>query len=140
MQSAITMFGLVPFWYFELLGQLSRGYQGYSLPAWIGVVGLVLGVAEGIRRREKRLLWFLISLLLTQAFAAASGLFRGQLDGPPLQWGLSIFMIAQIGLTVFLVMCFKGARLPAAGLGAFCLSYAWIASFLAAMSFADVWI
>ena len=49
-------------------------------------------------------------------------------------------VFTQIGLIVLLVMRFKGARLAASGLGAFGLSYAWFASFFAAMSFADVWI
>ena len=140
MAAAIWMIWAVPLWYFQVLGQLSRGYLGYSLPAWIGIAGLVLGMTIAVRKRETRLLWFLLSLLLTQVFVAASGLFRGQLDGAPLQWGLSAFMFAQIGLIVFLVMRFKGARLAASGLGAFGLSYAWFASFFAAMSFADVWI
>lgn len=112
----------------------------FSLPAWAGVLGLALGIALAVGKRERRLLWFLLPLLLTQLFLFAAGLFHGQLDGSFLQWTLGGFLLAQIALALLLILRLEGARLAASGLGAFVLSYAWTGQFIAAMSFSDVWL
>lgn len=124
----------------HLFGENPQGFIAFSLPAWIGVLGLVLGLVLAVSRRDKRLLWLLLPLLVTQVFLFAAGLLRDQVDGPILQWTLSGFLLAQIVLTVLLILRLKGARLPAAGLGVFGLSYAWTAQFIASMSFSGAWL
>lgn len=141
MNDAVDLFLQTPGWYLSAWGTLFQGDSLlFGLGTGAGAIGLLLGVALGIRRREARLLWFLLSPTLSQVYLVVAGLFRGQLSGGPLALVFGIFMAAQLVLLSVLLFRLCGARLPGAALSVFGISYALFAAFVAGMSFADDWL
>lgn len=141
MGNAVWLFLATPVWYFSALGTLFEpGSRIFGLVTLAGLLGLLLGTVLGIKRRQARLLWFLLSPLLSQVYVAFAGLLRGALAQGPSTLAFWAFMALQLALLSFLLFRFRGARLPGAALSLFGISYGLFAAFVAAMSFTDTWL
>jgi hypothetical protein len=139
MGNALWLFQALPEWYFSaVVHPLSAGLLS-AVPA-LGTVLLAVGLALGLVARKSRLLLFLIPFALSQFFVAAAGVLRGQLPGTSSTLPQLLFITVQIVLVGYLIYCVAGARGAAVALAAFSLSYAFFASFIAAMSFSNVWL
>ena len=119
---------LVPLMYFRLL---HTDYGLLSIVAWVGLLGLIGGVAMGLHRRRKSLLWFLIPTLLSHFYFVLhlvlhpylyGTLFLGSSDPLP-----PAFIIVELTILLALIIRLKGARMPAALLSVFCGAYTLIA-------------
>ncbi len=141
MGNAIWLFLATPVWYLSALATLLvPGDRIFGLVALVGLLGLVLGTVLGIKRRQAKLLWFLLSPLLSQVYVAFAGLLRGALASDPATLAFWIFMALQLAMLSFLLFRCRDARLPGAALSLFGISYALFAAFFAAMSFTDTWL
>ena len=141
MGNAIWLFLVTPVWYLSALATLLvPGDRIFGLVALVGLLGLFLGTVLGVKRRQAKLLWFLLSPLLSQVYVALAGLLRGALASDPATLAFWIFMALQLALLSFLLFRFRDARLPGAALSLFGISYALFAAFFAAMSFTDTWL
>ena len=139
MGNALWLFQALPEWYFSAAAHpLSAGLLS-AVPA-LGTVLFAVGLALGFIAREPRLLFFLIPFALSQFFVATAGVLRGQLPGTSTMLPQLLFIAVQIVLVTYLIYCVAGARRAAVALAAFSLTYAFFASFIAAMSFSNVWL
>jgi hypothetical protein len=139
MGNSIWLFLAVPPWYFSsILAPFSAGYLTI-VPA-LGTACFGLGVIFGAISRNARLLLFLLPLLLSELYVAYAGLMRGTMkgdEGGPL---LFSFIGIQLVLSAYLIYRVKGARISAALLFVFNITYALFAAFIAGMSFTDNWL
>jgi hypothetical protein len=139
MGNAIWLFFALPDWYFSsILAPFSAGVLS-MIPA-AGIVCLLIGGVWGAVKRRAGLLIFLLLPLLRQVLVAAAGYMRGDVDNDTSEVVLSVFFWSQVAIAAYFVFRLQGARLPAVLLGLFSLSYAVFASFVASMSFSDVWL
>lgn len=106
----------------------------------VGLTGLVVGIALGAMKRNATLLLFIIPALLSELLVGVAGLFRGQMRGDPTDWLIGAFLIVQLLLCSYLIWRAKGARIAAAPLAIFSMSYAAFATFIAMMAFNDTWL
>jgi hypothetical protein len=139
MGNAVWLFFALPDWYFSsILAPFGAGALS-MIPA-AGIICLLIGGVWGAVKRRLGLLFFLLLPLLSQVLVAVAGYMRGDVGNTTSQVVLSAFFWSQAGIAAYLVFRSKGARLPAVFLSLFCLSYAVFASFVASMSFGDVWL
>jgi hypothetical protein len=139
MGNAIWLFFALPDWYFSsILAPFSAGVLS-MIPA-AGIVCLLVGGVWGAVKRRLGLLIFLLLPLLSQVLVAVAGYMRGEVDSDTSGVVLSVFFWSQAAIAAYFVFRLKGARLPAVLLSLFSLSYAVFASFVASMSFGDVWL
>lgn len=138
MGEATWLFYALPAWYFEsALNPFSAGLLTL-IPA-IGGLCLFIGIIIGVWLRKPSLLWFFVSVVLSQAFVTLSGFFQGQLNNSVL-WPIPGFALLQL-LAIVLSLCASAsALLPAALIAIFCISYALYAWFIAAMSLTGTWL
>lgn len=94
----------------------------------------------GAVKRRLGLLIFLLLPLSSQVLVAVAGFMCGDVDNDTSEIVLSAFFWSHVAIAAYFVFRLKGARLPAVLLGLFSLSYAVFASFVASMSFSDVWL
>lgn len=138
MGNALWLFVALAKWYFpSVLAPFSAG--PLTLIPAIGVVCLAIGVVLGIRARVPALLFFGLLALISHAYVALAGFLRGTMDDSSSPIFL-VFLLLQVVLAGYLVYRIKGARLPAIFLAIFTSTYAFFASFIAAMSFSDTWL
>lgn len=138
MGNAVWLFLVLPQWYFKtILAPFSAGPLT-AIPA-LGVVCFAIGIVLGIRARAPSLLFFALLALASQAYVALAGFLRGAFhtSNDPVFF---VFLVVQVVLAGYLIYRLKGARLPAVFLAIFTSSYAFFASFVAAMSFGDTWL
>lgn len=139
MGNAIWLFFALPEWYFlSILAPFSAGVLS-MIPA-AGIVCLLVGAVWGAMKRRPGLLLFLLLPLASQVLVAVAGFMRGEVSHGVSEIVLSAFFWGQAAVAAFFVFRMNGARLPAGFLGLFSLSYAVFASFVASMSFSDVWL
>jgi hypothetical protein len=139
MGNAIWLFFALPEWYFSsILAPFSAGVLSI-IPA-AGIVCLLVGGVWGAAKRRLGLLLFLLLPLSSQVLVAVAGFMRGEVDNETSELVFSAFFWAHLAVAAYFVFRLKGARLPAAPLGLFSLSYTLFASFVASMSFSDVWL
>lgn len=133
MGNAVWLFFALPVWY---IATLSAGVLAV-VPA-IGIVALAVGVARGVAERRLGLAIFLVLPAASHALVVVAGLMRGKVhNSDVIIWTFLLLQAIAAGCFVFRL---KGARIPASALTVFALSYAFFASFVAAMSFSDVWL
>lgn len=140
MGNAVWLFLETPEWYFNALGALFSGAHVFALNSLLGIVCFATGVIWGLVIKAERLMWFLISPVVSQGFVAFAGFFRGQIMEPWSGMVLWSFLALQAVLLFVFVNRARGARVPALFLTVFCLTYALFASFVSAMSMADSWL
>lgn len=139
MGNAIWLFFALPGLYFSSIhAAFSAGVLSMIQAA--GIVCLLVGGVWGAVMRRLELLIFLLLPLLSQVLVAVAGYMRGDVDSDTIGVVLSVFFWSQVAIAAYFVFRLKGARLPAVFLSLFSLSYAVFASFIASMSFSDVWI
>ena len=138
MSDAIWLFFGLPKWYLSnLLDPFDVG--PLSIVPFVGILSLVVGLALGVRKRDRFLWRFGLPFLASQLLVAVAGLLRGDLPGSQAVFVLAPFMFVILGWSSYLVYKATGARVPAFFLAVFTLSYAAYASFVSWMSFADSW-
>lgn len=138
MGNAIWLAVAVPRWFFEgALRPFSAGIL--SLIVFIGTVCLLIGAICGLIQRHKKLLLFLLPLIASEILVIISGFYRGQVPSGGGKWML-VFLVTEALMAGFLVYRLKGARVSASFLAIFCVAYAWFASFVAGMSFSNIWL
>lgn len=140
MGNAIWLFTALPGWFFpSILSPLQAGPLSLIPSAGIAclLIGLVLAI---LGRRQPRLFAFVIPVLLTQGFVALAGFLRGQLTNDTATAVIYGFFAVQLVLAGILVYRAGGARIAAAFLALFALSYAWFAGFIAGMAFTNQWL
>jgi hypothetical protein len=139
--NAVWLVRVLPGWFFD--GCLAL-FGGESNPILIvpfaGLVALIAGVVWGLLRRNARLLLFLVPPILSEAHVAAAGFLRGRLRGAGGDWASLGFLAAELIVCLGLIVWIRGARLPAALLALFSISYGLFAAFVATMAFRDSWI
>lgn len=139
MGNAIWLFFALPDWYFScILAPFSAGMLT-MVPA-AGIVCLLVGAVWGAIKRRLGLLVFLLPPAASQALVAVAGFMRGSVDNDASGIILSAFFWLQLAVAAYFVFRLEGVRLPAVALSLFSLSYAWFASFVASMSFSDLWL
>lgn len=138
MGDAIWLFYALPAWYFEaVLNPFAAGILTL-IPA-AGGLCLLLGIVIGIRRKKPCLFWFLSSLIVSQAFTALSGFYRGHFSDN-IFWPILAFAILQLLAIALSMRASITALVPALLITVFCISYALYAWFVTAMSLTDTWI
>ena len=139
MGNAVWLSFALPNWYFSaLLAPFSAGILT-AIPA-LGIVGLTIGAVWGLMKRRRGLLMFLLLSAASQVLVVVAGFMRGSLRDGADQPILLAFLLLQIVVAGFFVFRLKGARLPAAALAVFTVSYALFAAFVATMAFRDTWL
>ncbi len=139
MGNAIWLTFALPEWYFSsILAPFSAGLLT-AIPA-LGIVGLAIGAVWGLMKRRRGLLMFLLLPAASQVLVVVAGFMRGLLRDEASQPFLLAFLLLQIVVAGFFVFHLNGARLPAAALAVFTVSYALFAAFVAAMAFSDTWL
>lgn len=140
MGNATWLFWALPDWFFSsILSPLQAG--PLSLIPSAGTICLAIGLALAIfGHRQPRLLGFFIPILLTQAFVALAGFMRGQLATDSATAVIYAFFAVQLVLAGLLIYRATSARMAAAFLALFALSYAWFAGFIAGMAFTNQWL
>lgn len=139
MGSAIWLFLALPGWYFSTILAPFSAEILTAVPA-IGIVSLAIGAVWGLIKRRRGLLIFLLLPAAGQVLVVAAGFMRGSLREEVAQPILLAFLLLQIAVAGYLVFRLKGARLPAAALTVFTVSYAFFAAFVASMAFNDTWL
>jgi hypothetical protein len=137
--NAIWLLLALPSWYFPSVLVPFEAGPLTGIPA-IGVIFLVFGVVVGIIRPKRELLFFLIPAVLSEALVALAGAFRGRVANTASHAILLGFFVLQLLLISYLIYRTRNARVAAAALGVFSLSYAFFAMFIASMAFSDVWL
>jgi hypothetical protein len=138
MGNALWFFMALAQWYFPcVLAPFSAG--PLTLIPAVGVVCLAIGAILGMRARAPSLLFFGVLALISHAYVALAGFLRGTMHDSNSPMFL-VFLLLQVVLAGYLVYRVKGARLPAIFLAIFTSTYAFFASFIAAMSFSDTWL
>jgi hypothetical protein len=130
---AVWSFVAMPGMYFGSLGTSTD----FTVLAWPGTLGLVVGGLVGIWWGRPALLWFLIPFLMSGILFAAAQLFKGQVSGYPLLALLGAFLLLQLGIAGYLIVHLKGSRIAAASLSVFTVSYALAVLIPAAFVFSD---
>jgi|CXWL01.1.fsa_nt_gi hypothetical protein len=139
MGNAVWLLLVTPEWYFEtLFDPLSAG--ALTLIPAIGTLCLIVGFVAGIRAKRYVLLAFILPFVASELFVAIAGLLRGRLSTATTNSVLFGFLFTQVVLIGFLIYISRGARVSAALLSLFSISYAFFASFVAAMAFTDTWL
>ncbi len=139
MGNAMWLFFALPDWYFSsILAPFSAGVLS-MIPA-AGIVCLLIGSVWGAAKRRLGLLIFLVLPIISHVLVAVAGFMRGDVDSSTSEAVLAVFFWSQVAIAAYFVFRLKGARLPAVLLGLFSSSYAVFASFIASMSFSDVWL
>ncbi len=141
MGNAIWLFIVLPQWYFgAALSPFKYGVLT-AVPA-AGVVSLTLGVGLAVYRRALKSFWFILPVLLSEAFVAFAGFMRGSFA--PSSSGAGVLMLAFLFLQLifvgYMIFKFRGMRLSSTLLGLFVISYALFAIFVAGMSLTDTWL
>lgn len=139
MGNAIWLFFALPDWYFSSIASPFEAGALSEIPA-LGIVGLAVGIVWGLTKRRLDLLIFLWLPAATEALVVVAGFMRGSLSYKVSETIFWIFPVFQIAIAGYFVFRLAGARLPAAALAIFTSSYAWFGTFVAAMSFSDIWI
>jgi hypothetical protein len=136
MSNAIWLFFSLPAWYFPTILSPFAGSYLTAVPA-TGVVALAIGAILAALHRERAVLWGLLSAAMSQVLVTISGLMHGAVDKP--DGPLLVFLAVQLVLVGVMVFKSRKSRLAAALVGWFCLTYAVLAAFSAAMSFSNAW-
>ena len=132
MNDSISMALILPQWFF---GRVLDPFPSVSMnmfPA-IGVLGLVVGIGLGLRRRATGLLFFLIPAFLSELLVAASGDSGGFSAASSSLLMLLFFLLIQGLICGLLVYRLKGARVAAFALTLFSLTYALFACVLSVL-------
>ena len=139
MGNAIWLFTALPKWFLSaVLSPFSAG--ALTLIPAVGTVCLAIGIALAVRLRAKSLWVFVLPALISQAFVAVAGFFRGALVASAAEPILVTFLVVQLVLSLYLIYPHRKTWLPATLLAAFSISYAWHALFIASMAFTDSWL
>jgi len=137
MGNAAWLFRVLPEWYFPTIFDPFGAGVLTVIPA-AGTICLIIGLMLTAMRPSPRLWLFLLPFLWSEAFVGFAGWQRGQF--PSAEWLILTFLGAQVALAIGLVVYSKRAWMPAIAFALFSLSYAFFASFVAGMSFADDWL
>jgi hypothetical protein len=141
METATILLLTLPKTFFSALAAIhTSGVAVVGLVSWTGTIGLAVGMIEGIRRRQAKLLWLSLSPLLSHVLIASAFLLQGQIHGKLVSWITWPFLAFQMALLSFLVFRFKGARVPAVSLSIFGMTYALFSAFISTMAFTDTWL
>jgi len=144
MDNALGLVFALPKWFFSTITQ-PFSTEFLSLVPAIGVICFGSGVILGIRNRDKRLLAFILPVLLSEMLVAAAGFMLGVLRGTasgPFIYGFLIygFLIFQLLIVAYLVFKMRGSRVAATLLAVFSITYALFAVFIAGMALNDTWL
>jgi hypothetical protein len=142
MGNAIWLFWMVPVDYFWTIASPFSTDLLTIVPV-LGILSLAIGVVTGIAKREKRLLLFLLLPAASQFLLVVAGFARGAFRHNPSHlslWIIWTFIMLQIAGAAYLAWRLKGARVPAAAMGVFTSSYAFMAAFVASMALNDDWL
>ena len=139
MGNAVWLTLALPQWYFPaLLAPFAAG--PLTLIPASGALALLAGGGMAVVRRRREPLWFLVPAVASHVLVAVAGLMRGRLDQDASNPVLIAFLVAQLVLCGFLIWRLRRARVEAALLTVFAMTYALFAAFIASMSFNDVWL
>lgn len=139
MGNAIWLFFALPEWYFSSILSPFSAEILTMIPA-AGIICLLVGAVWGGIKRRVGLLLFLLLPLSSQGLVAVAGFMRGEVESGTAEIVLWALFWLQLVVAAYFIIRMKGARLPALFLSLFALSYAVFASFIASMSFSDVWL
>lgn len=124
MLETISVFLLTPVSFMLLIWELRAAPTAFVF-GLTAPVGLVLGVALGLVKRDARLLYFFAPLIGSNVFLAVAVKFRGEAAGSPLLgWVLWSFLAIQFGAAAILIWRLRGARIAAVALSWFTCTYA----------------
>ena len=137
MGNAVWLFFALPEWYFSSILQPFGAGILTAVPA-VGILALAVGIAWGVAKRRLGLAIFLTLPAASQALVVVAGLLRGKVHNSDMM--LWMFLLLQAIAAGCFVFRLKSARIPASALTVFALSYAFFASFVASMSFSDMWL
>jgi hypothetical protein len=137
MDNALWLFFALPQWYFQTLLMPFSAGPLTAIPA-SGIVSLLPGLAIAAAKREGRVLWFFVGMLLSHALVVTAGFLRGRLEHPDAF--LLLFLAVQLTLTVLVIYQSERSRLAAVFLAWFNATYALFAAFIAGMSFSNTWL
>lgn len=139
MGSALWLLLALPEWYFSsVLSPFEAGLL--SLVPAAGVISFLVGTALAMRRRQRRMLFFVVPFVLSESFVAVAGALRGQVHGSAASLTLLAFFAFQVVFSCVLIYLIKGARASASALAVFSITYAGFGAFIAGMSFSDTWL
>lgn len=129
----------LPQWYFPaFLAPFAAG--GLTLIPAVGVLALLIALGLAAVRRRREVVWFLGPAAASHVLVAIAGLMRGRLEENASNVVLIVFLVAQLVGCGVLIWRLRRARVEAALLTVFALTYALFAAFIASMSFNDVWL
>ena len=109
-----------------LLVPLTLGFDAALIPG-IGLALLALGVIGGMRAGNRRLWWFALSIVLSEAFVGAGGVVPGALSTEGSGAPVLIFGVAQSLLLAFCVWRTRSTLWSALAIACFCLLFAYTA-------------
>lgn len=137
--NALWLLSALPAWYFSTI---THPFQAgiLSLIPFVGILGLVAGVATGIVQRRRAVLLFIFPFAVSECYVAIAGWFRGQLRGNASLLPFCIFIFVQLLLIGYSVHKSRHARVAAFAFTIFSVSYALFALFVGGMAFADDWL
>jgi len=122
---------LLAFW--SSLTRLTHWYV--FIVAWVGAIGLYVGLLQGISEKRKDLCWFLVSPLLSHVMVGIAGFLADGLNETSALVTVSCFLLVQIVVLERFIAQLKEGRVAAVSLSAFGISYALHAAALAAAIF-----
>ena len=139
MTDAIVLSIQLPMW---MLSSIASPFSmgAFTLIPAVGGVCLAFGLTVAVRRRLGALWTFVIPPLISHAFVAAAGLYRGALDTAAAENVLDVFLMLQLAMCLYLVYRHRTSWVPAALLAAFSLSYAFCAVPIVSMTLTDTWL
>lgn len=141
MGKTFEIFWMVPSEYFSLALHLSSLTDLAVFLYGAGYVGLFLGTAIGLVRRERQLLLFFLPFCFSQLFAAFAGLMFGRFREGELAGAIVIsFLALQAVLIAFFLYRTRTAWMGAIPLSVFSAAYALFAAFIGGMALANDWI
>jgi len=118
------LFMATPVMYFRLL---HIDYGLMSVIAWLGLLGLIGGLALGLRSKRKGLLWFLVPFLLSHFYLVFHlgliSLLQALFSSEVFDYISVVFIVIEISILLTLLVRLKGVRIPAASLSVFCGAY-----------------
>ncbi|MEP0709053.1 MAG: hypothetical protein ABJL17_05925 [Parvibaculum sp.] len=138
MARAFENFWMVPHEYFSLVFHLSLLTDLSAFLLCAGYLGLLLGTAVGLVRRERQLLLFFLPFCFSQLFAVFTGLMFGRFrEGDFGNLILISFLALQAALIGFLLYRTRKAWMGAIPLAAFSATYAITAAIFGGMALAN---
>jgi hypothetical protein len=107
MQGSVWLFLSLPKWYFSTIGAPFNAGPLSALPA-VGTIGLIIGLAWGVIRRQRELAVFLILPAASQCLMIVAGLLMNRpAYASPALW---VFPLLQAAFAGYLIYRLDGVR------------------------------